>query len=173
MKSVAQFHNGEGKAIGIPALGGLIIMDVEKATDIPNRPEKAKTLVRYIIGEEWRGVFLRDPFKHVMSSMPLSAHGPWAHCTDADGFDVAIPRNAVTFYEQIEDPQGKGASVFNVTVQLASGPAHLKLATTLDGLVEHIGLVPDQPDPVVELAEPPEEGQANASHTRQNRVEPE
>jgi hypothetical protein len=169
MKSVAQFTNGEGKAIGVPALGGLIVMDVEKA-EIANKPAKAKTMVRYIIGQEWRGIFLRDPFKHVMSSLPLSAQGPWAHCTDSDGFDVAIPRNAVLFYEQIEDPKGRGQPVFDVTVQLMSGPAHLKLLTTLDGLVEHIGLVPDQPDPVVDLAEPQEEGQEHASHTGTNRV---
>lgn len=169
MKSVAQFTQPDGRRVGIPALGGLIIMDVEKATEesVAGKPSQAKTLLRYTVGDTWRALFVKDAFKHVLSSMPLSAQGPWAHCTDHEGLDFALPRNCITAFEEIED------GIFSVTAMLICGPTTLRLKASLDDLVEHIGLVPDQPDPVVNLTDPAEEGDEHASDTGTNRVIPE
>lgn len=146
MKGIVEFTTAQGRRIGLPQMGGLIIADVD-GIDVPEKPEGAKCIVRYVSGQTPRAAWLRDPYKQVLSCMPLSAMGPWAHMTDNQGASIVFPRGSVIAYEEVLD------DVFTLTLSLMGPPAEVVVRATFDDLVKTAGLVEDSDEP--ELPKPP------------------
>jgi hypothetical protein len=132
MSKIAQFTTADGRRVGVPSLGGVLLMNVEG--EVPDRPEGAKTLIRYIAGGNVMVAWVRDPLKHVLSAMSLSAQGAWAHCTDANGADVALPKNTIIAYEEVSD------DLMVATLNVPGPPVSIRLKTSYEDMVKHIGL---------------------------------
>lgn len=144
MKRIAEFTSADGKRVGIPTFAAVTIMDVTKSETIEGQPKEAKTLLRYIIGNGSRIAWLRDTFKHVLSALPFSARGAWAHCTDDKGNDLVVPQNSIAAFEEIDD------DTFFVTLDVPGGIIGARLRTSYDDMVKHIGLAGDAEEPAVE-----------------------
>lgn len=136
MRGIAQFTTAEGRRLGIPSLAALIVFDV--SAPAPDRPEGASTLVRYSVGQQQRIAWLRDPFKHVLSCLPMSAQGPWAHVTDVAGADLVFARQSMTGYEEVDD------DVFRVTLDGGGVPIEVMLRTSFEDLEKVAGMVKDE-----------------------------
>lgn len=131
MRNVAQFTTANGMHVGIPTLGAIIVLDTV-VSPLEDQPEDARTLVRFLVagGPGARLVWLKDPFKHVLSKLPVSVVGPWAHMTDTAGNGLVFPQGSVCAYEQTQDDQ------IVVTLDVPTGPIDVVLRATLDDLVE-------------------------------------
>lgn len=134
MRNIAEFTTAEGRRIGIPVLGGLIILDTI-VSPLENQPNGAKTLIRYIIGGEQgaRIAWVKDPFKHVISKMPVSACGPWAHGTDHDGNNIVFPKGSIGAYHEIENDK------IDVTLAIPTGPVDIRLRGKVETILEIAG----------------------------------
>lgn len=157
MNGLAQFTTADGRKIGLPTLSGLLVMGVV-ISPLENQPKGARTLVRYMLaGEDGvRIAWLRDPYRHVVSKLPLSFIGPWAHMTEKDGNELAFPQNCICAFEQQDD--GK----FDVTLQIPPSPLTVTLKAVFEEIEETAGFVPSQltAPPVEEDAGPPEQDRA-------------
>jgi hypothetical protein len=127
----------DGRKIGIPANAAFLILNLEKHPD-PSKP-KAKAQIVFAV-QVGRTVQVRDSFKHVLSSFPLSfGNNGWSHLTDVDGRDIVISGPSVIAYEQ------QKGGIIDVTFELPTGPMTLAIKTTLaevEGLLK-----PDPPKP--------------------------
>lgn len=131
MRHIAQFTTAGGMHVGIPTVGAIIVLEAV-VSPLPDQPDGAKTLVRYLIAGEAgaRLAWLRDPYKHVVSKLPVSACGSWAHMTDALGNGLMFPQKSVCAYEQ------RSEEMIVVTIDVPTGPIDLALHATLEDLIE-------------------------------------
>lgn len=123
--SIARLTLHDGRKTGVPAGGALIIMSCERSP--PAGMPKAKTLIRYTYtGENGAIAWVRDPFKQVLTLLPMSAAGPWAHVTTPDGDDLALPNKTGIGFEELENDRG-----FKVMLGIPTGPVEVELAGTM------------------------------------------
>lgn len=143
MRNIAQFTSAGGGRIGIPNLGALIVLNTI-ISPLEGQPLGARTLVRYIVvGDQGsRIAWLKDPYKHVISKLPVSACGPWAHATDAAGNDIAFPQGCVGAYEE------QAEETINVSLAIPTGPVDVCLRgnAKLLGEISGIEIAESEPD---------------------------